>query len=118
LPCNNAYDTNKIRAIETIPSAFRCAALIPDTDRRPVAPTPLPSPEATAGALWIALDDQTARLDLANGRAADGLSILQRCEDERARAAAPAPPPPPHADFPVSGRSERPLPDCKMETGR
>ncbi len=78
-------------SINPIPIAFRCAALIPDSDRQPVAPTPLPSPEATAGALWIALDDQTARLDLANGRAADGLSILQRCEDERARAAAPAP---------------------------
>jgi hypothetical protein len=54
-----------------------------------VAPTPLPAADATAGALWIALDDQTTRLEQANGRAADGLAIVQQCEDERARAEAP-----------------------------
>ena len=72
-----------------IPSAFRCSALIPQADREPVAATPLPSLEATAGALWIALDDQTARLNLANGRAADVLSITEQCEAERAKATAP-----------------------------
>ena len=65
--------------------------MVPDNDRKPVAPTPLPAAEASAGVLWIALDDQTARLDLANGRTADVLSITQRCEDERAKAAAPKP---------------------------
>jgi hypothetical protein len=80
-----------IRATSPTPAAFSCAALIPDNDRQPVAPTPLPGADATAGALWIALDDQTARLDLANGRAADMLSITQRCEAERARALAPPP---------------------------
>ncbi len=63
--------------------------MVPDNDRQPVAPTPLPAAEATAGALWIALDDQTARLDQANGRTADVLSITQRCENERAKATAP-----------------------------
>jgi hypothetical protein len=72
-----------------IPNVFSCLALIPDSDRKPVSPTPLPGAETTAGALWIALDDQTARLDLANGRTADVLSITERCEAERARAAAP-----------------------------
>jgi hypothetical protein len=72
-----------------IPPAFSCAAMVPDNDRQPVAPTPLPAAEATAGALWIALDDQTARLDQANGRTADVLSITQRCENERAKATAP-----------------------------
>jgi hypothetical protein len=65
--------------------------MAPDNDRQPVPPTPLPAAEATAGALWIALDDQTARLDLANGRTADVLSIVARCEAERAKMAAPKP---------------------------
>ena len=80
-----------MRPIPAIPSAFSCLALIPQADRQPVSPTPLPALEATAGALWIALDDQTARLNLANGRAADVLSITERCEAERAKAAPPAP---------------------------
>ena len=52
-----------------------------------MAPTPLPQADATAGALWIALDDQTARLDQANGRLADLLEIQQRCEALQAKAA-------------------------------
>jgi hypothetical protein len=55
-----------------------------------VAPTPLPPADASAGGLWIALDDQTARLDQANGRLADVLDIGQRCEAQQAKAAAPA----------------------------
>jgi len=67
-------------------SAFSCTALVPASDRTPVAPTPLPQTDATAGALWIALDDQTARLDQANGRVEDVLEIEQRCEAEQAKA--------------------------------
>jgi hypothetical protein len=63
--------------------------MVPDNDRKPVAPTALPPREATAGALWVALDDQTARLDQANGRTADVLSIAERCEAERAKAQTP-----------------------------
>lgn len=73
-----------------IQPVFSCSALIPDSDRKPVAPTPLPPAETTAGALWIALDDQTARLDQANGRTADVLAITQQCEAERAKIATPA----------------------------
>jgi hypothetical protein len=65
--------------------------MVPDNDRKPVPPTPLPAADATAGALWISLDDQTARLDLANGRTVDVLSITQSCEDERAKTTAPKP---------------------------
>jgi hypothetical protein len=65
--------------------------MVPDSDRKPVAPTALPPAEATAGALWIALDDQTARLDMANGRTADVLAITQQCEAQRAKAAPAAP---------------------------
>jgi hypothetical protein len=55
-----------------------------------VAPAALPPPDATAGAVWIALDGQTARLDMANGHTADVVAIIDRCEAERAKAAAPA----------------------------
>jgi hypothetical protein len=64
--------------------------MVPDSDRKPVAGTALPPPEAAAGSLWVALDDQTARLDQANGRTADVLAITAQCEAERARASAPA----------------------------
>jgi hypothetical protein len=76
--------------IGTPPPAFNCSALIPASDRTAVPPTPLPGTDATAGALWIALDDQTARLDQANGRTADVLDIQQRCEAERTKAQTPA----------------------------
>lgn len=78
------------RPMPTIPTAFSCAALIPDSDRKRVAPTALPGPDATAGAMWIALDDQTARLDMANGHTADVVALMDRCEAERAKANANA----------------------------
>jgi hypothetical protein len=78
-----------IRPIGTPPTVFSCAALIPDSDRQPVAPTALPPPDVAAGALWIALDQQTARLDMANGHTADVAAIMDRCEAERAKALAP-----------------------------
>ena len=77
------------RPIGATPIVFNCAALIPPGDRQPTPPTALPPPDAAAGALWIALDDQTARLDLANGHAADAAAIMDRCEAERAKAFAP-----------------------------
>jgi hypothetical protein len=45
-----------------------------------VAATPLPPADALAGDLWIALDDQTARLDQANGRAADLVAMADACQ--------------------------------------
>lgn len=87
---NNAYDTNKMTATAPAPPAFSCAALVPAGLRQPVAPTPLPPAEATAGVLWISLDDQTARLDQANGRTADVLGITEQCEAERVKLASPA----------------------------
>jgi hypothetical protein len=75
-----------MRPMPQIPAAFSCGALIPDSERQPVAPTALPPPDVSAGALWIALDDQTARLDLANGRKGDVLEIIDKCEAERAKA--------------------------------
>ena len=80
------------RPIGTTPDVFSCAALIPPNDRQPVAPTALPPPDAVAGALWIALDEQTARLDMANGRAGDVVAIMDQCEAERAKAFAPPKP--------------------------
>lgn len=79
-----------LRPISPTPLAFSCAALIPDSDRKPVTPTALPPADATAGGLWIALDGQTARLDMANGRTADVIAIVDACETQRAKAT-PAP---------------------------
>ncbi|MEI9890917.1 MAG: hypothetical protein WDN45_10390 [Caulobacteraceae bacterium] len=55
-----------------------------------MAPTALPPPDVTAGGLWIALDDQTARLEMANGHTADVAAIMDRCEAMRPTAT-PAP---------------------------
>jgi hypothetical protein len=65
-------------------SALDCAALIPPSYRRPVAATPLPRTDATAGDLWTALDGQTGRLDQANGRTADLISIAEACQARQA----------------------------------
>lgn len=81
-----------IAPMTATPSAWSCAALIPPGDREPVRAVPLPVRDATAGALWMALDGQTARLDLANGRLADVEAIVDRCEANRA-ALTPAPRP-------------------------
>ena len=51
-----------------------------------MAPTALPPAEVTAGGLWIALDDQTARLEMANGHTSDAVAIMDRCEAERLKA--------------------------------
>ncbi len=61
--------------------ALDCAAIIPPSYRQPVPGTPLPAADAAAGDLWSALDDQTARLDQANGRAADLIAMAQDCRD-------------------------------------
>ena len=56
-----------------------CSRLIPDSWREPVAGAPLP--EGNTVGDWIAFGDaQTGRLDVANGRTQDSLSIIERCE--------------------------------------
>jgi hypothetical protein len=68
-------------------SALDCSALIPPSYRRPVAGTPLPPTDATAGDLWTALDGQTGRLDQANSRSADLISIAEACQARQAAVA-------------------------------
>ena len=46
----------------------------------------IPGDTATAGDLWTALDGQTGRLDVANGRTADALDLIARCEARDAAA--------------------------------
>lgn len=65
------------------PSA--CSTLIPDSWRKPVPGAPLPQGNDVGD--WVAFGDaQTGQLDKANGRTADTLGIIARCE-ERDRAA-------------------------------
>ena len=65
--------------------ALDCAAIIPPSYRKPVAPTPLPAADAVAGDLWSALDDQTSRLDQANGHTADVIAIADACQQHQAK---------------------------------
>lgn len=60
-------------------TASPCSQLVPDAWRGGVESAPLPKAE-TVGE-WVAFGDaQTAQLDKANGRTADALSIVEKCE--------------------------------------
>ena len=62
-----------------------CSELIPDSWKAGVAGAPLPDGNTVGD--WIAFADaQTGRLDVANGRTADTIGIISRC-DERDRKA-------------------------------
>lgn len=61
-------------------SAADCAGLLPASWKTGVAGAELPPEAATAGD-WIAFADaQTGKLDQANGRTADAIHIVERCE--------------------------------------
>lgn len=61
-------------------SAADCAGLLPASWKAGVSGAELP-PEAASVGDWIAFGDaQTGRLDLANGRTADAIAIVERCE--------------------------------------
>lgn len=63
--------------INATPAA--CSSLIPDSWRLGVEGAALP--EGNVVADWIAFADaQTGRLDMANGRTADTIGIVERCE--------------------------------------
>lgn len=62
------------------PNAASCASLLPDEWSAGVAGAELPPEEATVGD-WISFaDQQTGKLDQANGRTADAIGIVKRCE--------------------------------------
>ena len=61
-------------------SAADCAGLLPASWKSGVAGAELP-PEAASAGDWIAFADaQTGKLDQANGRTADAIAIVERCE--------------------------------------
>ena len=61
-------------------SAADCAGLLPPSWKAGVAGAELPPDAATVGD-WIAFGDaQTGKLDQANGRTADAIAIVERCE--------------------------------------
>jgi hypothetical protein len=71
--------------IVATPSA--CSTLIPDSWHKPVEGVDLPDGNTVGD--WIAFGDaQTGRLDVANGRTADSLAIIARCEERDAKAVA------------------------------
>lgn len=69
----------------TILSALDCEALLPPQDLQSIRGTPLPPADADAGDLWVAIDGQTARLDLANQRADRIHAIYGACEAQQAK---------------------------------
>ena len=64
-------------AIMATPSA--CASLIPERWKTPVPGADLP--EGNTVGDWVAFGDaQTGRLEMANGRTADTIDLVTRCE--------------------------------------
>jgi hypothetical protein len=63
-----------------------CASLLPEDWHKPVTGIPLPGLDATVGDLWVALDGQTGKLDVANDRTASSIGIVERCEARDAAA--------------------------------
>jgi hypothetical protein len=62
-----------------------CSELVPDSWRKPVPGAPLPAGDVVGD--WIAFADaQTGQLDKANGRTADTIGIIERCEARDAAA--------------------------------
>jgi hypothetical protein len=60
-------------------NASPCSQLVPDSWKAGVESAPLPKDD-TVGE-WVAFGDaQTAQLDKANGRTADALGIVAKCE--------------------------------------
>lgn len=69
-----------ISAGPIVASPTSCSTLIPGIWRDGVEGAPLPDGETIGD--WIAFSDaQTGRLDVANGRTADSLAIIERCEE-------------------------------------
>lgn len=57
-----------------------CSSLLPAEWRDGVASAPLPTGETVAD--WIVFSDQqTGRLDQANGRTRDAIAVVSRCEE-------------------------------------
>jgi hypothetical protein len=66
-------------------SAAGCSALIPVDWKAGVAGAELPAGDVLAD--WIIFgDQQTGKLDQANGRTADAIAIVERCEARDAEA--------------------------------
>jgi hypothetical protein len=69
-----------------VASASACSSLIPPAWRNPVPGADLPGAQAAIGDWIVFADAQTGKLDVANGRTADAIGIIDRCE-QRDRAA-------------------------------
>lgn len=62
-----------------------CSGLLPADWKLGIPPAPLPEGETVAD--WIIFgDQQTGRLDQANGRTRDAIGIVERCESRDAEA--------------------------------
>ena len=71
--------------VRIIATPGACSALLPDNWREAVPGASLPAGDTVGD--WIAFGDaQTGQLDKANGRTADAIGIVERCEARDAKA--------------------------------
>lgn len=68
-----------------VTTRIACSALIPGEWKKPIEGAPLPSKDAAMGD-WVGFAfAQTGQLDKANGRTADTIGIIERCEARDAK---------------------------------
>ena len=64
-----------------------CADLVPDRWKEGVKAPPIYSAEPTISDVMIYADAATARIDMANDRTSDTMSIIEACEKQNAKSA-------------------------------
>lgn len=67
-------------SIPVTPPAQRCSTMVPESWKAGIEPVPLPGFE-TVGEVLTAFIDQSARLQMANDRTKDTVTIFARCEE-------------------------------------
>jgi len=72
------------RALVILPA---CADLVPDRWKEGVKAPPIYSAEPTISDVMIYADAATARIDMANDRTSDTMSIIEACEKQNAKSA-------------------------------
>ena len=85
LPCAMLALPGCVAAPPIVATPAACSSLLPSQWKDGVAGAPLPAGNEVGD--WISFGDaQTAQLDKANGRTADAIGIVERCEARDAAA--------------------------------
>ena len=84
LPLAGAGCVGTPRQVVILPA---CADLVPDRWKEGVKAPPIYSTEPTISDVMIYADAATARIDMANDRTSDTMSIIEACEKQNAKSA-------------------------------